>query len=227
MLPKITTKLDLIKDDKVILPRPKQLLGDLVKKRSGTATDGDVPCLREVPEYETFLFYFLKSIITSYAFKNKSKANLLSQYMSECLEAFAVLAYYNGYNCWLEEVQKEGDATHVDPEPGSKGEREYTKGTPGKGKYKGWPKEALQLYNAVVKKIWEQRADKSNDILKQFDQKLQQRFIAADSGENIENEEEDQQSDDTVVALSMFELKRMKHSHNDEPQQNQLNMEQV
>jgi hypothetical protein len=84
----------------VTLPCPKTMLGNLDKEQmEDFEEDDDAPgqniCLRQTDEHATFLYLFLKAVVSGEVFNKCSCNQLLSGYMSVNLEAYAVLTYVN------------------------------------------------------------------------------------------------------------------------------------
>ena len=71
--------------------------------------------------------------------------------------------------------------------------RLYTDKARGNGKYKGWSKQGIILYNRVVEDIHKQRKGEEVDleVLKEFDSKLKERFVGGEGEAQQRIEEED------------------------------------
>ncbi len=87
--------------------------------------------------------------------------------MSISFEAYAVLTYYyaSSYEAWMEEAtrrrRKEGKNEEDSPSPssaaGSK-RRRFTEKTRGTGKFKGWAKSGIKLYNKINNMLHDKQA---------------------------------------------------------------------
>jgi hypothetical protein len=93
------------------LPDPAKLLGGLdVKKpreewpRYDDDGIGRVDYLRETKEHQELLYHFLRMVLLHDQYKRSKSKQLLSDYCHFSLEAYIVLSYYNGYECWKTEV---------------------------------------------------------------------------------------------------------------------------
>jgi hypothetical protein len=132
-------------------------------------------CLREIPEYQDFLYHFAEAGMIMSEFKNKKGTQNLSEYMSVGEEAFLVLAYCNSYNAWKFEAEKDtggGLTIHEHPVP----PRRFTNDSKGADRYKGWSQEGLKLHTAICKKLEIQRNDTTNIRLKEFEKDLREKF---------------------------------------------------
>jgi hypothetical protein len=88
------------------------------------------------------------------------------------LEAYAVITYVNSYAAWMEEAtrREEGRNEDSDSRPSSAGSKKRTKFTEkskGSGKFKGWAKSGIKLYNRINKVLDKQRSDES--LVEEFD----------------------------------------------------------
>ena len=52
-------------------------------------------CLRQTEEYASFIYLFLKSVAPSATIRSHTHVSLLSEYVCETLEGYAVLTYVN------------------------------------------------------------------------------------------------------------------------------------
>jgi hypothetical protein len=184
----------------VELPTPEKLLGDLFGKEKEQwpnfkDTTEREPYLRETKEHQDLLYYFAKTVLLREEYKRNHTSNNLSDYMKVTLEAFLVLTYVNGYAGWKEEMDRqqesstEGEVSDIS----NVSSRLYTDKARGTGKYKGWSKEGIILYNRVVEDIQKQRMGEEVDleVLKEFDSKLKERFVGGEGEAQQRIEEED------------------------------------
>lgn len=213
------------------MPDPDLILGEL----NGPTKDWPVndeereDWLREVPEYQTILFNFLKEVLSKDEFRAKSGRDLLSSYVPECLEAYVILAYVNGYDSWKEECERQAgilppvdtvttrEAVMGGREDGASsssvsavsyvtaGKRFTSKGR-GSGKYKGWSDEGIELYNKLVEIIEKQRKDTTDDRLKDFERKLKERFNTAKRGNQGENSGRDKKRAKNAIGAALASI---------------------
>ena len=171
------------------LPTPEELVGDLLADDMEDwpeyDTPGRKPLLRETEGHTDLLFHFTKVVVMGPCFRDNSTTKLLSNYMTEHLEAFVVITYINGYNSWMNEVWKkqenDGNQEVVDIRgvvgrtfAGSKRSHSdflltspssvsltptklFTENARGRGKYKGWSSNGIELYNRIGRILGSQR----------------------------------------------------------------------
>jgi hypothetical protein len=172
------------------LPDPTELLGGLngnMKDWPEQGTPDRERYLRETKAHEELIFHFTKSVVTTPCFNANSASLPLSDYLYTSLEAFLVVTYVNGYWKWLldlenkqgksssgDEADKENDEENgvSDITPESASTKRFTNMSRGKGKYKGWAEEGMDLYNKIFDILKEQRKDN----VAGFDKKLKERF---------------------------------------------------
>jgi hypothetical protein len=113
---------------------------------------------------------------------------LLSDYCHFSLEAYIVLTYYNGYECWKSEVDLErgSESGSSVSELSSVSSRLFTeKCGRGRGIYKGWSADGIYLYKEVVNVLNKQRASVDRLDVKEFEVNLRTRF-AEEEGLQLE-----------------------------------------
>jgi hypothetical protein len=192
----------------VALPEPSEILGNLVDKE-GEDPDG-APCLRETDAHADFLFHFAKTVIVYCTFNSSSTTMLLSEYMAKCLEAYAVITYVNSYDAWMEEATRREEGRNEDSDSpssaGSRKRRRFTEKSKGSGKFKGWDKSGIRLYNKINKMLDKQRSDES---LVEFDKKMKTWFLVKgkNSSPSSQNDDDEYDSEDGV-ATNNFICKR-------------------
>ena len=121
--------------------------------------------------YYLFLKHFLKAAVGLTPWKKKSTTQLISNYVEEPKEAFAVVSYKNGYNVWYNDYCHEETVLPPDAECESSLESsieksqatyEYTGSTRGVRKHQGWSQEGMKMYNQVAKVIEIQRKEENS-----------------------------------------------------------------
>lgn len=150
-----------------ILPLPKDILGSYAYAQEqefgqgqGSVRGERLLCLRETDAHKEFLFQFAQSVTLLPHFIDWAAHKCLSEYMTSSLEAFAVLQYVNNYEEWNEDfMQASMDEAIKEKGKGRETKRKFTSITRGAGKYCGWSKEGIALYNDVRNRIAEQRKD--------------------------------------------------------------------
>jgi hypothetical protein len=92
---------------------------------------------------------------------------LLSNYMPEALEAFAVVIYANNYKKFLQEHWKydSGELSSVSGGAEST-ESLFTSDGRGAGKYDGWSEDGMELYNRIFGVVERQRKRPERKALK-------------------------------------------------------------
>jgi hypothetical protein len=113
----------------------------------------------------------------------------LSEYVDRTLEAYLVLIYVNSYEVWKQECIR-NMPLEEEEEPqlmqGRAAKKKWTAGGRGSGKYQGWSKTGIDIYNALVHVIAKQRLNiKNKSILSNFEPNLRQTFAdqqAAETG---------------------------------------------
>jgi hypothetical protein len=97
---------------------------------------------------------FMDCVIPSCEWKRHARIKLMSDYVSQTLEAFAVLVYSNGFEKWNEEFPvSEDEGTEASSlTSGSRGNCRfrYTSDSKGSRKYEGWSPDGMKLYNEVL-----------------------------------------------------------------------------
>ncbi len=191
----------------IALPEPEEILGNLDKP--GEDPDG-APCLRETDAHADFLFHFAKTVIVCSTFNSSSTTMLLSEYMAKCLEAYAVITYVNSYDAWMEEATRREEGRNEDSDSpssaGSKKRRRFTEKSKGSGKFKGWDKSGIKLYNKINRVLDKQRSEES---LVEFDKKLKTAFLKGKiSSPSSQNDDDEYDSREDEVADNNFICKR-------------------
>ena len=190
----------------VALPEPSEILGNLDKE--GEDPDG-APCLRETDAHADLLFHFAKTVIAYSTFTSSSTTLLLSEYMAKCLEAYAVITYVNSYDAWMEEAARREEGRNEDSDSpssaGSRKRRRFTEKSKGSGKFKGWDKSGIRLYNKIDKVLHKQRSDVS---LVEFDKKLKTWFLKGKNSSPSSQADDDEYDSEDEVATNNFICKR-------------------
>jgi hypothetical protein len=162
------------------LPDPAKLLGGLdVKKPREDWMSYDDDYLRETKEHQELLYHFLRRVLLHDQYKRSKSKQLLSDYCHFSLEAYIVLTYYNGYECWKSEVDLErgSESGSSVSELSSVSSRLFTKNCGrGRGMYKGWSADAIYLYKEVVNVLRRQRTNVDRLDVKEFEVNLRARF---------------------------------------------------
>lgn len=91
----------------------------------------------------------------------------------------------------------DGDATISPPS-----KRKYTEATRGVGKYKGWSRSGIKLYNKLDAKLEEQRNDP--ELGSAFDKKLKEYFVITSGGAAATSTTEEE----AINAVNNFARKR-------------------
>jgi hypothetical protein len=95
---------------------------------------------------------------------------LVSQYMPEPLEAFAVVLYANNHKKFLKQHWKGSDCNGDVSTFSSGGLGSFTQESRGGGKYSGWSDEGMKFYNRVFDVLEEQRMNNRRRV--QFEEKV-------------------------------------------------------
>ena len=119
-------------------------------------------------EYSRFLSIFVGCFLPGVdTIRIKGTSHLLSKYMSSSLEAFAVVLYANNYDKFKRDIwDKANGSEDISSVSGGVSSRSssVTKFTSSikntTGKYGGWSKQGLRLYNTLFQMICKQREDK-------------------------------------------------------------------
>ena len=177
------------------LPDPAKLLGGLdVKKpredwpRYDDDGIGRVDYLRETKEHQELLYHFLRTVLLHDQYKRSKSKQLLSDYCHFSLEAYIVLTYYNGYECWKTEVdlQRGSETGSSVSELSSVSSRLFTENCGrGRGMYKDWSADGIYLYKEVVNVLRRQRTNVDRLDVKEFEVNLRTRF-AEEEGLRLE-----------------------------------------
>jgi hypothetical protein len=135
--------------------------------------------------------------------------------MSISLEAYAVLTCANSYDSWMEEAtrSKEGRNEEDSTSPSSSSSsssagskrRRFTEKTRGTGKFKGWAKSGIKLYNKINKMLERQRNDES---LVDFEPTLKTWFWKGKSLSHSSTNDGGEDDSDEEEACNNFILKR-------------------
>jgi hypothetical protein len=124
-------------------------------------------------KYAEFLTLFGKCFVVEDDKHNKGSGRthyeLVSQYMPEPLEAFAVVLYANNHKKFLKQHWKGGDCDGDVSTFSSGGLGSFTQESRGGGKYSGWSDEGMRFYNRVFDVLEEQRM---NNRRVQFEEKV-------------------------------------------------------
>lgn len=171
--------------------------------------DGDrQPWLREVPEYKDLLIKFTKEVLLDNEFRRGAHLKLLSEYMDHTLEAFLVLVYVNHHDYWKMEFEarstnnrlsdssddSQGNdnlsaisdvSSSVGSGGGGGGSRFTNRGGArgrGKGKFGGWSNDGIDLYNKIADIIYEQRQERSEPVLRDFERELMRSWAVLKRG---------------------------------------------
>jgi hypothetical protein len=150
------------------VPDTKLVLGDLAYHQD-VWPDYDEPLrkpfLRETPSHQHLLHLFTRVTVGLDLFKKNSGLRPLTEYMGVCLEAFLVLTYHNSYQAWMDEWHR-SKGTRGQPAlsdlsdgTGDSSKKQYTANARGRGKYKGWTDEGIDLYNRICEVLVRQRSD--------------------------------------------------------------------
>jgi hypothetical protein len=173
------------------------------------------PCLRETKAHEELIYHFTKCVVTTSTFNSNSGKHLLEKYLWPSLESFLVVAYTNNYETWMEEIERKqeqenqrkrkardgedeedvNDRDEVDKDSSSSDDDVVTPNSSakkftrkrGSGKYNGWSQEAIRLYNRVYEVLKVQRKDRTDDVLKYFDDNMKKRFTSKNSSKMMPN----------------------------------------
>jgi hypothetical protein len=140
---------------------------------------GRVDYLRETKEHQDLLYHFLRTVLLHDQYKRSKSKQLLSDYSHFSLEAYIVLTYYNGYECWKTEVdlQRGSEAGSSVSELSSVSSRLFTENCGrGRGMYKGWSADGIYLYKEVVNVLRRQRTNVDRLDMKEFEVNLHTRF---------------------------------------------------
>ncbi len=169
--------------------------------------------MRETEAHADFLFHFAKTVIVYCTFNSSSTTMLLSEYMANCLEAYAAtITYVNGYDAWMEEATRREEGRNEDSDsPSSAGSRRkrrrFTeKSEEGSGKFKGWDKSGIRLYNKINKVLDKQ--ERSDESLVEFDKKLKTWFLKGKNSSPISQNDDDEYDSEDEVATNNFICKR-------------------
>jgi hypothetical protein len=184
------------------LPSPHLILGDLADQEKTwpeVESESRAGYLRETAGHIDLLRYFTKICVTAAVFKSKSETKMLSKYMSAALEAFLVMVYVNNHDSWLAEYQASVPGTAV-PEPAvlQKSPKWFTANSRGKGKYKGWTKEGMDLYNEVMRVITVQRSNKNYSV---FDTKLMKAFVGDNNNKAVKEAKDEVRAKNSLMDL--------------------------
>jgi hypothetical protein len=165
-------------------PNPKlliaPLLGDQNKEHMDRMNNEDDKrsaadeCLREVPEYEDFIFHFAECALYTTEFNEIKGSSLLSDYMPASLEAFMVLAYVNAFDSWMYEYNQKHD--RAANEGVKTPRRKFTDEARGAEKYCGWSRAGILLHAQIAEKLTEQRQSKRTVRLELFEESLKDKF---------------------------------------------------
>jgi hypothetical protein len=104
---------------------------------------------------------------------------LLSECTAKCLEAHADITYVNSYDAWMEEAARREEGRNEDSDSptsaGSRKRRRFTEKSKGSGKFKGWDKSGIRLYNKINRVLDKQT--RSDESLVEFDKNLKTWFL--------------------------------------------------
>jgi hypothetical protein len=179
--------LDLYKSKREVLPTPEELMGGLVGRDHEEWPDYNdpdrSPWLREVDRYKNLLRDFTKEVLLFNEFRRGAHVKHLSEYMDATLEGFLVLVYVNNYEVWKMEAEKEMENNDSSSEDGSvslltenSATSRYTHKARGKGKFRGWTEEGIEMYNLIVEIVTMQRKDQTNEKTRDFERDLMRMF---------------------------------------------------
>jgi hypothetical protein len=167
------------------VPDPNLILGELSYPHglwpAYENKDNRKPFLRETSSHQHLLFLFTRVMVMSHNFKKYSSTRPLSQYMSVSLEGFLVITYYNSYLAWKDEwhqlrgTRAPALSEDLSDATGDSSKKQYTANARGKGKYKGWTDDGIDLYNQICEVIEKQRSD-PDPILANFEKDLMDQF---------------------------------------------------
>jgi hypothetical protein len=144
--------------------RPEQLVW--MEDGNPSSQDGETSRARGLREasdnnYQWFCENFMDCVIPSNEWKRHARKKLMSDYVSQSLEAFCVLVYSNGFEKWNEEfpVAEDEETEASSLTIGSRGNCrfKYTSDSKGSRKYEGWSPEGMKLYNDILVLVGNQR----------------------------------------------------------------------
>jgi hypothetical protein len=169
------------------VPDPQVMLGNLLIP--GKEDDASQPCLWQTEDHEKFLFLFTKTIVMKDVYKPVCDKLGISQYLTGSLEAYAVLTYWNNYEAWIDKYHQ-----NAGNEPSTTtAKRRFTEKNDGYGTCKGWPKEARELYNRILKRIRIQRADPA--IRNGFEERVLEAMIGVEAVNKLKARDDDRDKD--------------------------------
>jgi hypothetical protein len=99
-----------------------------------------------------------------------------------------VLTYINSYEIW----KTEGESSFESPS------RRFTDRGRGSGKFKGWNKDGIELYNMLVDVNTKQREDKTKHELARFETDLLRMFVDAKKVQTLVEWEERERGQETL-----------------------------
>ena len=168
----------MIMKDKMQPPSPKDLGFDIIESYNldHTRDEGfaDLKALRNVDGdgYKMFCANFLQCMVRDGEWKQKSTRLPISGWVGYGLEAFAVIAYINGYENWMQtfgknlvsdadevsSITSEGMSATGSMENKRAKDFRFTADAKGSTRYGGWSGEGVNYYNIMLRLIKFQRA---------------------------------------------------------------------
>ena len=102
------------------------------------------------------------------AWNGNRKTKNLSEFVTDSMEAFMVVAYDNSYNLWMDKYGRKftkdnGDNNNNGEELSCISENttistyKYIEGTNGSGRSRGWTEKAFETYNRIIEVIKQQK----------------------------------------------------------------------
>jgi hypothetical protein len=209
------------------VPDTKLVLGDLAYHQDTWPNYDDPqpqrkPFLRETPSHQHLLHMFTRVTVGLDLFKKNSKLRPLTEYMGVCLEAFLVLTYHNSYQAWMDEWHRSKGTrgqpalSDLSDATGDSSKKHYTADARGRGKYKGWTDEGIDLYNRICEVLVRQRSD-PDPKLAQFEKELMDLF----SGGAKKAGNKDKPKRTTFCQMKQDFPDIINNKENDQNQQNQ------